>query len=59
LLAVTLGLLAFGAMWKLEEEEDGPAIALSPVLAGLAIEIGIFLLRRRQAELLALKPVRQ
>lgn len=55
-MAVTLGILAFGALWHVEEEEDGAAIALSPVLAALAIEVGIFLLRRRQAQFLGPKP---
>jgi len=49
---VGLGLCALGALWKLEEEEDGPLVALSPFLAALAIEAGIFLLRRHQGSLL-------
>ncbi|HEY0267353.1 MAG TPA: hypothetical protein VGC16_11410 [Rhizomicrobium sp.] len=52
LLVVGLGLCALGALWKAEEEEDGAAIALSPFLAALAIEVGIFLLRHRQGALL-------
>ena len=47
-----LALSAFGALWKAEEEEDGMAVALSPFLAALAIEVGIFLLRRHQGSLL-------
>ena len=35
-----------------EEEEDGVAVALSPFLAALALEAGIFLLRRHQTSLL-------
>ena len=56
LLLIGLGLCALGAIWKAEEEEDGVAIALSPflaaLLAALAIETGIFLLRRHQNSLL-------
>ena len=58
LLAIGLGLCALGALWKVEDEEDGIAIALSPFLAALAIEAGIFLLRRHQGSLLgAVRPV--
>ena len=52
LLMIGLGLCALGALWKAEEEEDGVAVALSPFLAALAIETGIFLLRRHQGSLL-------
>ena len=52
LLLIAVGLCALGAIWKVEEEEDGVAIALSPFLAALAIETGIFLLRRHQSTLL-------
>jgi len=52
LILIGLGLCALGAVWKAEEEEDGAAIALSPFLAALAIETGIFLLRRHQTSLL-------
>ncbi len=52
LLMVGLGLCVFGALWKAEEEEDGMAVAMSPFLAALAIEAGIFLLRRHQGSLL-------
>jgi len=52
LLMIGLGLCALGALWKVEEEEDGVAVALSPFLAALAIEAGIFLLRRHQGGLL-------
>jgi hypothetical protein len=52
-LMIGLALCAFGALWKAEEDEDGAAVALSPFLAALAIETGIFLLRRRQNHLLA------
>ncbi len=52
LLMIGLGLCALGALWRAEEEEDGPVIALSPFLAALAIEAGIFLLRRHQGALL-------
>ena len=47
-----LGLCVLGAFWKVEEEEDGAAVALSPFLAALALEAGIFLLRRHQGGLL-------
>jgi hypothetical protein len=53
LLLIGLGLCAIGALWKAEEEEDGLAIAMSPFLAALAIETGIFLLRRHQNLLLS------
>jgi len=56
-LLIGLGLCAFGALWTAEEEEDGMAVALSPFLAALAIEIGVFLLRRHQGSLLG-APVR-
>jgi hypothetical protein len=49
---VGLGLCALGALWRLEEDEDGPLVAMSPFLAALAIEAGIFLLRRHQGSLL-------
>jgi hypothetical protein len=53
LLLIGLGLCAAGALWKAEEEEDGMVVALSPFLAALAIEMGIFMLRRHQNSLLA------
>ena len=57
LLLAGLALCALGALWKVEEEEDGAAVALSPFLAALAIETGIFLLRRHQGALLgAVRP---
>ena len=52
LLLIGLGLCPLGPSWKVEEEEDGVAIALSPFLAAMAIETGIFLLRRHQNSLL-------
>ena len=52
LLLLGLGLCAVGAWWKVEDEEDGPIVALSPFLAALAIEAGIFMLRRHQGSLL-------
>jgi hypothetical protein len=55
LLMIGLGLCAVGALWRVEEEEDGTAVALSPFLAALAIEAGIFMLRRHQGSLL-MKP---
>lgn len=59
LLMIGLGLCALGALWKVEEEEDGVAVALSPFLAALAIEAGIFLLRRHQGGLLgSVRPYR-
>ena len=51
-LLVGLGLCLFGALWRVEEEEDGAAVALSPFLAALALEAGIFMLRRHQGSLL-------
>ena len=60
LLLVGLGLCLAGALWRAEEEEDGMAVALSPFLAALALEAGIFLLRRHQTSLLgASAPKRQ
>ena len=53
LLWLGLGLCAIASLWKFEAEEDGPAVALSPFLAALALEAGIFLLRRHQNQLLA------
>jgi len=55
LLLIGLGLSVLGALWKVEEEEDGMAVALSPFLAALAIEAGIFLLRRHQNSFLTPK----
>lgn len=53
LLLLGLGLCAFGALWKAEEEEDGIAVvAISPFIAALALEAGIFMLRRHQGLLL-------
>jgi hypothetical protein len=52
LLLVGLGLCAAGALWRAEQEEDGSLVALSPFLAALAIETGIFMLRRHQSQLL-------
>ena len=57
-LIVGLGLCALGALWSWEEEEDGAAVAMSPFLAALAIEIGVFLLRRHQTTLLGAGPAR-
>ncbi len=53
LLLIVAGLFVFGALWREEAEEDGVAVAMSPFVAVLAIELGIFLLRRRQSGLLA------
>ncbi len=53
LLMIAAGLFAFGALWKAEADEDGPAVALSPFLAAFAIEVGILLLRRKQTRILA------
>ena len=59
LLLAGLALCALGALWRVEEEEDGAAVALSPFLAALAIETGIFLLRRHQGALLgSVRPIR-
>jgi hypothetical protein len=52
LLLMGLALCVVGALWKVEEEEDGAVVALSPFLAALALEAGIFLLRRHQGSLL-------
>ena len=59
LLLAGLGLCALGAWWRVEEEEDGAVVALSPFLAALALEAGIFLLRRHQGALLgSVRPIR-
>jgi hypothetical protein len=55
LLLIGLGLCAVGAIWRFEEEEDGAVVALSPFLAALALEAGIFLLRRHQTSLLGVR----
>jgi hypothetical protein len=52
LLLVGLALCTVGALWKAEQEEDGTVVALSPFLAALALEAGIFMLRRHQNQLL-------
>ena len=52
LLMIGLGLCVIGVLWKAEEEEDNAAVAVSPFLAALALEAGIFLLRRHQVSLL-------
>jgi len=51
-LLIGLGLCLLGSLWRAEEEEDGAAVALLPFLAALALETGIFLLRRHQGSLL-------
>jgi len=51
-LLIGLGLCLPGSQWKSEETEDGAAVALSPFLAALALETGIFLLRRHHGSLL-------
>jgi len=55
LLLIGLGLCTFGALWRVEKEEDGSLVALSPFLAALALEAGIFMLRRHQSQLLMVK----
>ena len=45
---ILMGLSAFAALWKAEAKEDGAALALSPLLAGIAI--GIFLVGRERDE---------
>jgi hypothetical protein len=52
ILAIIAG-TALGALWRFEKEEDGAAVALSPFLLALAIEAGIFMLRRHQNDLLS------
>lgn len=53
LLLIVAGLSIFGALWKAEAEEDGAGVALSPFLAGLAIEAAILILTRRRNTLLS------
>jgi hypothetical protein len=43
-------------LWRAEQEEDGTLVALSPFLAALALEAGIFMLRRHQNQLLMTRP---
>jgi len=47
-----LGFYALAALWTFERDEDGPAVAWSPLIAALAIESGVFMLRRHQSALL-------
>jgi hypothetical protein len=49
LLLIAAGICLFGALWKKEAEEDGLAVALSPLLAALAFEAAAMLLRRERA----------
>ena len=51
LLLIAVGLFAFAALWREEAEEDGIGVAVSPFVAAIAIELGIFLLRRQQMRL--------
>ena len=51
LLLIAAGFFAFAALWREEAKEDGVAVALSPFFAALAIELGIFLLRRQQTRI--------
>lgn len=53
LLLIVAGVSLFGALFKKEAQEDGVGIALSPFIAALAIEAGIFILRRHQNTLLS------
>ena len=53
-LLIGLGLCLLGSLWKAEEEKEGAAVALSPFLAALALEAGLFLLRRHQGSLLGI-----
>ena len=48
-LLIGLGLCLLGSLWKAEEEDSA---AVAPFLAALALETGIFLLRRHQGLLL-------
>jgi hypothetical protein len=52
LLLVGLALCAAGALVRAEEDPEKEGTPLTPFLAALAIEVGIFLLRRRQGALL-------
>jgi hypothetical protein len=54
LIFLGLGLCAAGALYRAEEDGESPS-PLSPFLAALAIEAGIFLLRRHQGGLLSAK----
>lgn len=52
LLLAGLGLCALGALPRSENNGESDMSSLSPFLAALAIEAGIFLLRRHQGALL-------
>jgi hypothetical protein len=53
LILLGLGLCAAGALSTKQQHQQG--VALTPFLAALAMEAGIFLLRRHQGSLLAMK----
>ena len=55
LLLLGLGMCAIGAFYR-AEEDDRENETLSPFLAALALEVGIFLLRRKQGSLLSRPP---
>jgi hypothetical protein len=52
LLLMGLALCAAGALARTEENSEEESVTWTPFLAALAIEVGIFLLRRRQGALL-------
>jgi len=50
-LMIVAGICLFGALWKKEAEEDGVAIALSPLFAVFVIEVALFMLGQERREL--------
>jgi len=56
ILLIGLGLCAAGAFFRIEEEHEDGAGLMAPFLAALALEAGIFLLRRHQTLLLQKGP---
>jgi hypothetical protein len=54
LLLIAIGLCAFGALWKIEAEEDGADVAFAPFLA--AVAIGVLLFGERQGKRVASRP---
>ena len=55
LILLSVALCAAGALFEAEEERQGRDANMAPFLAAFAIEMGIFLLRRHQGGLLAMK----
>ena len=52
LLLIAAGICLFGALWKKEAEEDGLAVALSPLFAALAFEAVVMMLKTERRDLI-------